>query len=220
MSVIAEFILPLDRFPFGDALDSLEDITVTIGTSVPIGGKHVPFIWVETENFEVFETLASGDEYVEYLVQVDQIEGQSLYRIGWAEEGHNLLEGIREAGAEILEATAREVWNFQVIFFDHTSLTEFANYCRNEPIPIQIERVYRLTDSTIPEATSSLTPVQREALALAMERGYFAIPRTVTAKELGEELGISDTAVIERLRRGVSNLIVSEGVVKRPPEQS
>lgn len=48
-----------------------------------------------------------------------------------------------------------------------------------------------------------LTRRQRTTLELAVERGYYDIPRRCTTIELADELGISDQAVTERLRRGI-----------------
>lgn len=56
---------------------------------------------------------------------------------------------------------------------------------------------------------SGLTPVQRETLTMALERGYFAIPRETNLVELAEELDISDQAVNERVRRGTAKLVAS-----------
>ena len=47
----------------------------------------------------------------------------------------------------------------------------------------------------------ALSPAQQEALALALERGYFEIPRQGSLIDLSEEIGISDQALSERLHR-------------------
>jgi predicted DNA binding protein len=52
-----------------------------------------------------------------------------------------------------------------------------------------------------------LTARQRETLRLAHERGYFEIPREVTLDDLADELGVSNQAVSERLRRGCTHVI-------------
>ncbi|MFB9809579.1 helix-turn-helix domain-containing protein [Haladaptatus pallidirubidus] len=52
-----------------------------------------------------------------------------------------------------------------------------------------------------------LTESQRTALQLAAERGYYTVPREVTADDLSEEFGISHQALSERLRRAHGNLI-------------
>lgn len=51
-----------------------------------------------------------------------------------------------------------------------------------------------------------LTAPQREALLLAVHRGYYNIPRQCTTVELAEQLDISDQAVTERLRRAIVTL--------------
>jgi predicted DNA binding protein len=213
MSVIAEFSLAPERFPLGAAIEANPDLRITFGTSVPLGERYIPYLWVTTQNVDSFERLARADEHVDDLVQIDEIGGQALYRIDWSKREHELVHAIQEAKAEILEATSETVWNFRVLFFDHTRLAQFGNACREDQIPIQINHVYQLTESAIPEPKSSLTPAQLKAITLAFERGYYSIPRKVTAKDLGEELGISDSAVTERLRRAMRNLIQSSGLV-------
>ena len=52
-------------------------------------------------------------------------------------------------------------------------------------------------EETLPE----LTARQREVLSLAIEAGYYEIPRETTSEQLGAELGISRRAVDDHLRR-------------------
>jgi predicted DNA binding protein len=52
-----------------------------------------------------------------------------------------------------------------------------------------------------------LSAKQRETLALALDRGYFEVPRRVTLGDLAEDLGVSDTAVSQRIRRGCRTLV-------------
>ena len=62
--------------------------------------------------------------------------------------------------------------------------------------------MYNPTD---PEAGPwyGLSEPQREALMLAVRMGYYDIPRGCTTEDLANELGISDQAVTERLRRAI-----------------
>lgn len=52
-----------------------------------------------------------------------------------------------------------------------------------------------------------VTARQREALLLAVEWGYYAIPRETGTADLAARLGISKQSVTERLRRGTANLV-------------
>jgi hypothetical protein len=54
---------------------------------------------------------------------------------------------------------------------------------------------------------SGLTDRQREALRVALETGYFSVPRETSLEDLAKRLDVSDTAASQRLRRGVENLI-------------
>lgn len=72
---------------------------------------------------------------------------------------------------------------------------------------VTLERVAQLTadtdvdqglDATI---ESSLTKQQREALLAALELGYFDVPRGATATEVADELGISKSSFLGRMKR-------------------
>ncbi|MHB9287783.1 helix-turn-helix domain-containing protein [Halobacteriales archaeon Cl-PHB] len=52
-----------------------------------------------------------------------------------------------------------------------------------------------------------LTPAQEESLRVAVEMGYFDLPREVTASEVADEMGISKSAFLERLRRAQGSLL-------------
>ena len=52
-----------------------------------------------------------------------------------------------------------------------------------------------------------LTPAQEESLRVAVEMGYFDLPREVTAAAVADEIGISKSAFLERLRRAQGSLI-------------
>jgi predicted DNA binding protein len=53
----------------------------------------------------------------------------------------------------------------------------------------------------------SFTAAQEAALRAALSAGYFEVPRAATATEVADELGISKSAFLERLRRGLATLL-------------
>lgn len=72
---------------------------------------------------------------------------------------------------------------------------------------VTLERVAEVTggelagnelDTTI---ESSLTKQQREALVAALENGYFSVPRDTTATEVADQLDISKSSFLGRLKR-------------------
>ena len=53
----------------------------------------------------------------------------------------------------------------------------------------------------------TLSPKQREALAVALDLGYFDVPRRATLAQVAADLGVSDTAASQRIRRGCRELV-------------
>ncbi|RQG97813.1 helix-turn-helix domain-containing protein [Natrarchaeobius chitinivorans] len=73
-----------------------------------------------------------------------------------------------------------------------------------ETVGVTLERIYpRQSDAEEPPNQRwDLTPAQEECLRTALEMGYFTIPRETTSEAVADELGISKSAFLERLRRG------------------
>lgn len=74
--------------------------------------------------------------------------------------------------------------------------------------PVHLERVSQdfnrqITPSTTEwhELLSSIPDRQREFLTLALEHGYFEIPRQITLQELAEKMGITKTTASNHLRK-------------------
>ena len=60
-----------------------------------------------------------------------------------------------------------------------------------------------------PEArnpTGVLTADERETLRVALERGYFEVPRATTLVEVADELERTDVEVSQQLRRGTGDV--------------
>jgi predicted DNA binding protein len=84
-------------------------------------------------------------------------------------------------------------------------MSTFQEECEAHGVSFEVRRVYSPSEPN-QGPWFGLTDPQREALVLAVEEGYYDIPRTCTTVELAEELGISDQAVTERLRRAINTL--------------
>lgn len=57
------------------------------------------------------------------------------------------------------------------------------------------------------ESTGALTDEERETLRVALEKGYFEVPRAATLAEVADELDRSDVEVSRRLRHGVGTVL-------------
>lgn len=78
-----------------------------------------------------------------------------------------------------------------------------------ETVGVTIERVTPLGAEVAgsPERQWGLTKRQEAALLTALDAGYFEVPKRATATDVADELGISKSAFLERLRRGQRDLV-------------
>jgi predicted DNA binding protein len=117
----------------------------------------------------------------------------------------SLTSLVTEAKATLLHGgKSGRRWSFRLQFRDQDYLAAFRELAEEQGLSIRVQSVYR---SDPPERPTLVTPRQREALLLAFRRGYFDVPRSATVSELATELGISDNALSQRLRRGTSALV-------------
>ncbi|WP_226482052.1 helix-turn-helix domain-containing protein [Natrinema amylolyticum] len=207
MSVIAEFRIPSADFELGRILD-VEGITsIELENLVPIGEATVPLFWIHNSTRDSFLESVQRHPAVTSAAEVDVFDDRTLVTLDWDANHDHLFEGISESGGQLLSAVGTpETWEFELRFPDHDALSEFKTHCEDAQISLEVRRVY---NPTKPDAGPwyGLTELQREAIMLAVQMGYYDIPRDCTTKELADELGISDQAVTERLRRAIASLV-------------
>lgn len=207
MSVVVEFSLPSDDFALGSALASDADVEIALEAVVPTCGERVPLVWVNGGDLAAFERAARAAEPVSGLTRLDRVGADALYRVEWSSTTNELLAGLADHGAVVLEATRLRRWRFRVRFHDHDLLREFHSYCRGNGLDVTVTRVAVLEHSTGAGSRFDLTPEQREALLLAVRGGYFEVPRRTDLSAIADELGISQQATSNRIRRGVDRVL-------------
>ncbi|UPW01359.1 helix-turn-helix domain-containing protein [Halorussus gelatinilyticus] len=207
MSVIAEFRVPSADFELGRIL-RVEGVTsIELETLVPIGEAAVPLFWIHNSTRQSFLETVQRHPAVNDATEVDVFEDRTLFTLDWDANHDHLFRGINESNGQLLSATGTpDAWDFELRFPDHDALSGFTAHCEDAQVSVEAIRVY---NPTKPDAGQwyGLTDPQREAITLAVEMGYYDIPRGCTTKELADELGISDQAVTERLRRAIVALV-------------
>ena len=207
MSVILEFTIDSEDFQLGEVLSGTPSIHLELERIVPTGPMIMPFIWATGDSHDAFETQVQAHPAVKELLALDTVSDSALYRIEWQGEPTDLIEGIAAADAVVLEARGNATWTFRLRFPDHDKLSLFHNFILEHGISIHIDRTYTLSETTERGHRFDLSQEQREALVLATRRGYFATPREVGLDALAEELGISEQAVSNRIRRGNEKIL-------------
>jgi hypothetical protein len=209
MSVIARFSIPTEQFVFGDVLGNEGGIPVRLETMIPTGDSVIPYLWVPSEKARAVETALRRSSFVEDARLVDEIGPEALIRVEWSPDLNGLIDLIGDSEAAVLEAEgASSDWSFRMRFPDHRALSEFYRACVDAGITPRLEEINNRLGSA-GDAGIDLTESQRAALTAALEAGYFDVPRRITLQDLADQFDISDTALSQRLRRGLTTLLTS-----------
>ena len=214
MSVTTEIQVPVEDFELGRAVRIPEKGTVELEAIVVVGDNTGLCFRVYGIDRCEFEALNDRPP-VEVPAAVDVFDDQALYTLEWSPERDRLFRIVCEQRAQTLRGTGtNRMWTFEFRFPSHTALSAFRIQCERSDISLRVVRIHG-TSELDAGSWFGTTARQREALTLAVRKGYYDIPRGCTTNDLSEELGISGQAVTERLRRGivalVSNTVASNG---------
>lgn len=64
---------------------------------------------------------------------------------------------------------------------------------------VELRRITEDLSTVVDVDTGALTPLQRETVVFAIEKGYYEAPRETDLDELSDALGVSKSAVSQRL---------------------
>lgn len=205
MAIVAEFTIPPEAIPGGKTLTDMPEVRIELERIVPAHESALPFFWMFGADSDEFLAEFRTEPNIEEIDVLADIERAALFRATWTPDDA-VIRGIRRLRATIMEATGTaEQWRFQVRADDRERLLDFQRIFRDQDIPVQLERIYDLSE--VLDTDRPLTDEQRETLRVAYERGYFDRPRRVTQAELGEHFGVSSQAIATRLQRGTRNLV-------------
>lgn len=209
MSVIADFTVPATDFALGRIMEVRRGINVRVETMVPTGESVMPYFWVPADDAEAVEAALREDPLTLEVDQLDEVNGEVLFRVAWSGEINGLVDSLLETEAVVLQAEGTgDDWLMELRFSDYDNLSAFYQNCSRKDISIDLDQVHSPIED-VSDASYGLTDEQRETLLIALNEGYFGVPRQTTLIELGEMMGISDSAVSQRLRRGLSKLLAA-----------
>lgn len=208
MSVIAEYAVAPDYLALADSIEAVPEVTLRIERVYATDPEQpIVFVWVSAPDIEAFDAALEDDPSVAEFEQIRDIDGERLYRIQ-AAPGRAVTTYPKwvEVGGERLKAYYEDGWwHARTRYPDRDALSEYRGYLQANDVTFRLERLY---DSGHRDGDGpTLTDEQRETLELAYERGYFEVPRSVSTSDLADELGVSNQAVSERLRRGNARLV-------------
>lgn len=205
MTVIADITIPSEEFELGRVFEEHPDITIDLERIVPLGDAVIPLFWITSGNADAIESTLLDSPHVEIVRNLTDAGERVLFEVRWNLDIDGIIQPMIDTNARVLEATGNaEEWEFRIRFAEQDDLNELNQAATNKGIPVTLRHLY---NPVPPEEQSPMSDEQREAITEAYRRGYFDVPRDVTAADLAEEFEVSDSAVSQRLRRGLSTLV-------------
>lgn len=206
MVVILKVRVPADAFALGRVLSIPKEVTVELETLVDRGERSRPYLWVIASDVDA-ALAAVGERASADVTAVEVLEDRALVALDWAANQGDLFDGIRRCNGQILTVTGdHEGWEFNVRFSAHADLSAFKRHCEDDGIEFTVLKIYTAT-VPIADPPFGMTDRQRETVVYAVRAGYYDVPRQCRTSDLADHFEISSQAVMERLRRGITNLV-------------
>lgn len=206
MPVVATVDVPATALVLGEVLALGAGTSVRLDRVVPVENPFAPSLWVTSESLPAVETALTEASAVESVEVVERFDDDALVRVAWRRPPGDVVDLVTDAEGVVLDAVGEAgTWLLTVRFPTREDLGAFYRACDENETPVELRNV---TEPEPPDGVPAcLTDAQCRALTTAFEMGYFEVPRRATLADLATELGVSDSAVSQRLRRGVGALL-------------
>ncbi|WP_226023722.1 helix-turn-helix domain-containing protein [Halomicrobium salinisoli] len=205
--LIATFSLPHDAVALEHTFRELPELEVEAERIAAHSRAWVmPCLWAANAEFDAADEVLAADPTVDRIVDGYEFGDEKYYQLDWAGDVDERIDEYVDQRGSILDAEATALgWQLRIRFVSRDQFDTFRDALTERGTGFQLRN---LTEPGAPrQSFGSVTPEQRDALVIARERGYFDVPRETEVGDIAAELGISDQAVSERLRRGTVNLV-------------
>lgn len=207
MGTIVEAVVPAEEFALRETAAALEDITFRLERVIAQDPDRImPFMWATGTEQDRFEAALDDDSSVESFELVTDLGTKWLYGMNWIDRIETLVRTVVEEEAVLLEAEGSgETWELKFLFLDRDAIRRVQDHFAEAGMDFDAQRIYDQRDGSL--GTHGLTEKQHRSLALALERGYYKVPRRANAVELASELGVSHQSLSEQLRRAHGTVV-------------
>lgn len=210
MSLIAELRLSDTQMVLLPSLKAAPGMTLEREWSTVADRMSDPvlFVWASGGDFEAFESTLPDDPTINEHELIDAGDDRRLYRVVVNRDSGstNPAPIDRQTGASRLSIkTTAEGAIMKLRLPDREALTEYIRRLREHGFTVELLRVHPADGKYTQEY--DLSEKQAEAVAEALDSGYFEVPRETTLARLAEQFDISEQALSERIRRGVSSVL-------------
>lgn len=164
--------------------------------------------WVDGDR-RAFATALDADDTVETVTHVLTTADGHQFEVTH-DEGYVSTDvyyaAVRGDGIFVAGSLQNGTWELAMRFPDQSALTDFRESCASTDAEIAVRAIH-VHDDAPGAGRYDISDQQREILHLAVEEGYFDVPRRASLADLAREFDISSQAASERLRRGLDSLV-------------
>lgn len=179
-------------------LESLRGGGATIGT----------YGWISAAGAAAFLDAAEDSNSMLSSEVVDERGDEALVRTDWYEHRAPRFGALLQADVTVLGGRLTDAsWQLEVRFETETDLRRFTRDCREDGIDFDVESVRARNKLSGSELAAQVTDAQLETLEYALLHGYYDVPRGTNVTKIADEFGVSDTAVFQRIRRGLKKVL-------------
>jgi predicted DNA binding protein len=207
MGTIVEAIVPAGEFALRETTEAFEDITFRLERVIAQDPDRImPFMWVSGADQDRFEAVLDEDSSVESFELVTDLGNKWLYGMNWIDRIETLVRTVVEEEAVLLEAEGSGgTWELKFLFLERDAIRRVQEHFGEAGMDFDAQRIYDQRDGSL--GSHGLTEKQHRALTLALDAGYYEVPRRANAVQLAEELDISHQSLSEQLRRAHGTVV-------------
>lgn len=212
--------VPADEFALEETLTTLEGVEFECERIITSGDEAVmPLLWVRGADENAVEQAFEDDSTVENVDLLSSFGDEQLYRMDWIKRIQLVLQILTNSEATIMDAYGTDgQWYLRILYPTRDALSQTTEFGEEHGLTFTIETIRQMEGS--PEGRYGLTSAQHEALAQAVEHGYYEVPRENNLEDIAADLDISHQALSERMRRATQALIEDTILVGPQSENS
>lgn len=191
-----------------ETIDNHPEATIEVVSDVGTDRRRDAYFFrIDAPDFDAIESSLATDHTVASFSTVRTTNERRTYRIEYSDDAKLITPAIAERGGLTLETKShRDGWLLWLQLDGHDTLYDIGEFARSEGIDFEVVEL-KQTGGLEDRSDSGLTAAQIETLVAAYDHGYYEDPRDVSLEDLSDVLGVSDSAVSGRLRRGSARLI-------------
>ncbi|WP_306054428.1 helix-turn-helix domain-containing protein [Natronococcus wangiae] len=217
MGFVLEARLSHEDLVLMPTIEDVSGVTIRYEYTVSSGEDTFLFVSVFGNEYEAVEEAIDADHTVSDSTRIAAFPNRTIYRVTLASALDPLPAQCSEEGLFVFKLTSGERgWIIRIYLPDRDALAVFREGCRDRGVSFRVRQLQE--SGSLDDATYFLTEQQHEILLLAYYAGYYDIPRRVSQGDLAEQLGVSTSAVSQRLRRAIAELIAATLETNRTPE--